>query len=791
MRAPLSWIRDFVPVEASVTDIADALNQLGLEVEAIDEPGRDIGGVVVARIVEVLPHPDADRIRLADVDAGSGAVRVVCGAPNIEAGMFVPFARVGAHLPGDFTIERRKIRGQISEGMLCSARELGLGEDHGGILELSRDVIPGADIREVLGLDDVVFDLSITPNRPDAMGIVGVARELAAHYGLPLRVPSPDADDVVPDLRGATVVVEAPDRCPRFVAMVADVTIGESPDWMKRRLVLAGMRPISNVVDVTNYVMLERCRPLHAFDLDRLAGPGIVVRLAQPGEKMETLDGVQRELSTDDLLICDGNRVAQGIAGVMGGASAEVSAATTTILVESAYFEASGIAKTSKRLGLRSEASARFERGVDPNDVAAGAARAMELLADVAAARRDRGTVDVYPKPIGAARVVVRTDRVNQLLGTSFTDAQLSELLAPFGIDLADGTAIVPTSRPDVEREIDIVEEVARRVGLHRIARTVPSNPDKIGALTAVQRERRRLGDVLVGAGYDEIFTLPLLAPGDLARVGVATAGLIEVENPLRAEESILRPALLPGVLRAVAHNATHGNHDVALFELGHVFGSPGPGMTLPVERLHLAAVRSGTIVRSPYEPDRAVTVHDLIAVVEALAQELRLAEWNLVATTTPGFHPVRTARITIDGTEVGTVGEIDAEVVDALALHGPVIACELDADALLASSRVPLTAHPISRYPASAIDLALVVPDDVPAGAVLRLLRQSGGALLESVRAFDVFRSEMLGPGRVSVAFALTFRAPDRTLTDGEVGELRRTCIDAVTAAFGAELRG
>jgi len=791
VRAPLSWIRDFTPVDGPVGDIADALNQLGLEVEAIDEPGREIGGVVVARIVEVTPHPDADRIRLADVDAGGETVRVVCGAPNIEAGMVVPFARVGAHLPGDFKIERRKIRGQVSEGMLCTARELGLGEDHAGILELARDAQLGTDVREVLGLDDVVFDLSITPNRPDAMGIVGVARELAAHFGLTFTVPSPAAGPAVAELRGATVTVDAPQRCPRFVAMVADVTMAESPDWMKRRLVLAGMRPINNVVDVTNYVMLERCRPLHAFDLDRLAGPGIVVRLARPGEKMKTLDGVERELSGDDLLICDGDWVAQGIAGVMGGAAAEVSSTTTTILLESAYFDPSGIAKTSKRLGLRSEASARFERGVDPDDVAAGAARAMELLGDVAAARRDLGGIDVYPQPIRPAVITVRTDRVNQLLATSLTETGIGELLEPLGIDMADGTATVPTWRPDIEREIDIVEEVARRVGLQRIARTVPSNPDKIGALTAVQRERRRLGDVLVGAGYDEIFTLPLLAPADLARAGISTDALIEVDNPLRAEESILRPALLAGVLRAVAHNAAHGNHDVSLFELGHVFAPSASGATLPDERLHLGVARSGTIIQTPYEPDRKVTVHDLVAVVEAVAQELRLADWKLVAASPPGFHPVRAARVVVDGADIGAVGEVDAEVLDALQLAGPVVACELDADALLASSRVAISARPISRYPASTIDLAFVVSDDVPVGAVLRTLRETGRELLESVRVFDVFRSDVLGAGRVSLAFALQFHAPDRTLTDGEVGELRRRCIDAVVSEFGAELRG
>jgi phenylalanyl-tRNA synthetase beta chain len=790
MRAPLSWIRDFTPVEVPVADVADALNQLGLEVEAIEEPGREIGGVVVARILEVMPHPDADRIRLADVDAGNGPVRVVCGAPNIEAGMVVPFAQVGARLPGDFKIERRKIRGQVSEGMLCSTRELGLGDDHDGILVLPPDAPLGADVREVLGLDDVVFDLSITPNRPDAMGITGIARELAAHFGLPLRVPSPDPGLTVRELTGATVVVEAPERCPRFVAMVANVTMGESPDWMKRRLILAGMRPISNVVDVTNYVMLERCRPLHAFDLDRLAGRGIVVRLAEPAELMTTLDGVERVLSVDDLLICDGERVAQGIAGVMGGAAAEVSETTTSVLLESAFFEASGIAKTSKRLGLRSEASARFERGVDPNDVATGAARAMELLAEVAGARRVPGAIDEYPKPIERAHIEVRTARINQLLATSLTDDDVKSLLEPLGIELSGGSAVVPTWRPDVEREIDVVEEIARRVGLHEIRRTVPANPEKIGSLTALQRERRLVGDVLLGAGFDEVYTLPLLALADLAKAGVPTDQVIEVENPLRAEESVLRPSLMPGVLRAVAHNAAHGNPDVALFELGRVFAPPAPGQTLPVERLHLAAMRSGRVMRTPYEPDRDVTVPDLIAVIEALAQELRLADWSLVAVPVPGLHPVRAANIVVDGVEVGAVGEVDAEVGDALALPSPVVACEIDVDALLAGSRLPRASRAVSRYPASAIDLAFVVSDDVPAGALLATLRATGGELLESVQLFDVFRSEVLGPGKVSLAFALKFRAVDRTLTDADVGELRQQCIDAVEAAFGAELR-
>jgi phenylalanyl-tRNA synthetase beta chain len=797
MRAPLSWIREFTPVEAPPAEIADALNQLGLEVEAIDEPGRDINGVVVAEILDVLPHPDADRIRLADVDFGEGQVRVVCGAPNIQPGMRVPFARVGAVLPGDFTIERRKIRGVVSEGMLASARELGLGDDHSGILELPGGAPLGTDVREVLGLDDVVFELAITPNRPDAMGIAGVAREIAAAFALPFHLPEPEPDVIVDAIGATRVVVEAPDRCPRFVAMTATVVTGPAPEWMQRRLRLAGMRPISNVVDVTNYVMLERCRPLHAFDLGRLVGRGIVVRLANAGEQMVTLDGVTRTFTDEDLLICDADRRPQGIAGIMGGAEAEVADDTTEILLESAYFEPVGIARTAKRLGLRSEASARFERGVDPNGTASGAVRAMELFAEVASATVNPAAIDNYPVPIERPRIAVRSDRVNTLLGTNLAPAEIQALLIPLGVgtEPASGTdfvAVAPTFRPDLVREIDIVEEVARRVGLQNIERTVPSNPEKIGALTPAQRERRVLADVLVGAGYDEAYTLPLLAPADLTRAEQPAEHTVQVENPLRAEESILRPGLLPGLLRAVAFNAAHGTPDVALFEVGTAFAPPRAEETLPSESTRLAAVRAGRVRRAPHEPDRAVMVADIVAVLEAVAEELRLDDWGLEATAeAAGFHPARSAMVLVDGAPIGVVGEITGSVVAALDLAVPVVAFEVDADRLRAGARRPRRYEAVSRFPASAIDLAFVLDDAVPAGEVRRTLQDAGGALLERVELFDVFRSEAIGEGRVSLAFTISFRAPDRTLTDDEVATLRGQLIDAVTTKHRAELRG
>mgnify|MGYP003335875801 CR=1 FL=1 len=630
MRAPLSWLRDFTPLPDDVDAITDALNQLGLEVEGVEQPGAEINGVVVARVLEVHPHPDADKLRLVDVEYGVGETRVVCGAPNVAAGMLVPYAGAGATLPGGFTLEPRKIRGVVSDGMLCSTRELDLGDDHGGIMDLDATLEPGTDICEALGLDDAVFELSITPNRPDAMSIVGIARDLAAHFGLPFTVPGADrvgaGDGLVP-----VEVVDAP-GCPRFTARALAVTLGPSPEWMQRRLTLAGMRPISNVVDVTNYVLLERGQPLHAFDRHRLPGGGLRIRRAAEGETIETLDGITRTLTAADLLVCGADDVPQAVAGIMGGAAAEVGEDTTEIVLEAAYFDPMTISRTSKRLGLRSESSARFERGIDPNAVLAGSDRAVELLVEHAAARVLTDVVDAYPAAIAAPRVTVRTARVNHVLGTSISTEQVTALLAPLGITCeADGadaiTAVVPTFRPDIEREIDLIEEIARRLGLDAIPRTLPSNPDHVGGLTAAQAQRRLVADALVGTGCSEAYTLSLLAEPLVAPFGYALGDTVTLTNPLRAEESVLRPAILPGLLGAVAFNAAQGNADVALFETGHVFRRPTGGSVQPDERDHVAVAIAGTRRGRPHDADRPVDVYDAIRAVDALVDALRLAD--------------------------------------------------------------------------------------------------------------------------------------------------------------------
>ena len=804
MKAPLSWLRDFAPIEGEPLELADRLNEIGLIVEGISAPGRDIAGVRTVKVLAVEKHPDADRLALVDIDPGDGnAVRVVCGAHNYVVGDVVPWAPPGAELPGGFKLERRKIRGQVSEGMLCAPDELGLSDDHSGIMILPPDTLLGEDLRTVLGLDDIVFDLEITPNRPDAMSIAGVARDLAAALGVPFTLPEPSAPGVI-DLPPATLVVEAPDRCPRYVAKTGRVVVAPSPGWMAQRLTKAGMRPISNVVDVTNYVMLERGQPLHAFDLNLLGGRGIVVRMAKDGEKITTLDGVERTLTSEDLLICDANRVPQAIAGVMGAGDSEVSDATTEVLLESAYFTGDGILRTSKRLGLRTESSARFERGVDPNGTALAAERAWELFAEIASGQPATGTLDEYPAPIEPIKVTLRTARVNAVLGTDLDTERIQAHLAPLGFTPAGAAAngaveyTVPTYRPDCEREIDLIEEVARHHGYNNIARTLPRMKEPSGGLTAVQRGRRAVRDALLGAGMSEAYTFSLVSPADLAAAGLPAEG-IELENPLRAEESLLRPAVLPGLLKAVAFNAGHGLPDVGLFEIGHVFLPPPAGQTLPDEREHLAVVLAGTVFRLPHEPNRPVDGHDVVGRLEVVAEALGLADWYVEPGDAPGFTPGRAARVVVDGQPVGVVGEIDAAVRSRLGLAGtgsrapelPVAALEIDLSRVLAASRKERRSVTPSRYPASTIDLAFVVDEAVPAGVAQRTLAATAGDLLEEVRLFDVFRSDALGPNKKSLAFALRFRAPDRTLTDEEVGGLRQRLIDAMAKEHGASLRG
>ncbi len=789
MRVLLSWLNEMAPFGDDHVALGEQMSDLGMAVESTSFVGEGLDGVVVAEVLALRPHPDADRVQLVDVEVGDGqAIQIVCGAFNMAVGDRVPLATVGTVLPGGMKIERRKLRGEPSNGMLCSAVELGLhGEAaHEGILILPPDVEPGTDAGEALGLRrDVLWDLEINPNRPDALSVAGVARDLAARMGVPFHLPEPSTDESGDIAGTASVEIVDTDLCGRFlVRTVRGVRVGESTPEVAGRLRAMGMRPVNSVVDASNYVMLELGQPNHTFDLAKVPGGALRVRWARSGEEVETLDGVRRRLEPTDGVVADRDDRAVSIAGIMGGSSTEISEATSDVLLEVAWWQPMAIARSAKRLGLRSEASMRFERGADPEMVELAAARFCELMAARGAVVVG-GSVDASGSLPAPTRIRVRTQRTNRLLGTSLSSSDVRALLEPIGFRCeADASSdeeahwvTVPSFRPDTSNETDVAEEVARHHGYSRIAPTLPAS-SRIGSLTERQRERREIRQILVGAGIDEAMPMPFLAPDDLARCGVPGGALV-LSNPLAAEESVLRTSLRPGLLASIAYNASHRSTGARLFEIGKVFFDlEGEEAPLPVEREHLGVALAGS------EAPSAVEVWALLRG----ALGLRAVETR--QTPVDGLHPTRSAELVSGGAVVGAVGEVDPEVLAALGIGERVAWLEADLDSLLETPHGPSPYRPVSRYPSSDVDLAFVLDDTTPAAAVEGLIRSAGGDPLVGVRLFDVFRGEPLSAGSRSLAFALRFQARDHTLTDDEVAELRARVIAAVEAGSSARLR-
>ena len=783
MRVLQSWLEEFAPVAGDPAGIAEQLSDLGLAVEEVVPIGEGLDGIVVARVLDLRPHPDADRIQLVDVDAGDGeSLQVCCGAFNMSVGDLVPLATIGAVMAGGMEISRRQLRGEWSNGMLCSGPEVNLGDDHDGILILGSGHGPGVPLAEALGIRaDVVYDLEVNPNRPDAMSVAGVARDLAARQGVPFTLPDPAPVESGEDASGrVSVEIVDADLCGRFAVRVLDgIIVGDSPQWLNNRLVAMGMRPVNNVVDVSNYVMLELGQPSHTFDLDRVGGSGFRARWAVDGETIETLDGVSRTLVNADGVVADAEDVAVGIAGVMGSAATEIDGTTVTVALEMAWWDPMSIARTSRRLGLRSEASARFEKGADPEVVELAMRRFAELIGSEAALAP--GMADQWGDLPSREPVRVRVARVNRILGTDLGRDRIVEVLEPIGFATSkagdDLDVLVPSFRPDSATEIDVIEEVARAHGYGRIARTVPRSR-LTGALDGRQVDRRRVRSAMLGLGLDEVMPLPFLAPGDLERAGLAADG-IAVTNPLVAEESVMRSSLLPGLLKTLAYNGSHRLYGLSLFEVGHVYRRPTEPQPLPDEREYLAVALAGREARAAVE------------VWSVLADALATRDYTLVAEAAPGLHATRTARIELASMPVGHVGEVDPSVSEAFEVGERVAWLEVDLDALLSLSHGDLPFRPFSRYPSSDIDLAFEVDEETPAAVVESLLRSAAGSLLVDLGLFDVFRGEPVAEGRRSLAFAMRLQAYDRTLTDAEVATVRQRCIDSVEGDLGATLRG
>jgi phenylalanyl-tRNA synthetase beta chain len=689
-------------------------------------------------------------------------------------------------MPDGMEIARRKMRGEWSNGMLCSGRELALGEDHSGIYILDPALALGSPIVEVLGITpDVLFDLEINPNRPDAMSVAGVARDLAARLGLPFAIPEPTVEEVAGDAASMTSVdIIDTDLCGLFhVRVLEGINVEPSPRWIADRLTALGMRPINNVVDASNYVMLELGQPNHTYDLAKVPSGALRVRWARDGETITTLDGIERSLTGGrDGVITDSTDTAIGIAGVMGGASTEISETTTAVLLECAWWQPMAIARSSKFMGLRSEASARFERGVDPEIADLAARRLAELLAP-SGARLVQGSVTADGDLPVTPAVRVRTSRVNQLLGTDISTEQIVSLLTPIGF-VCESTSeasvlsvTVPTFRPDTTTETDVIEEIARHFGYSRIVGRAPTSAHT-GSLTPIQRDRRIIRQILVGLGIHEAMPLPFLAPGDLARCGLPPEA-VTVTNPLAAEESILRTSLRPGLLRAIAYNESHRIDSAALFEIGKAFGVPTAGTTLPDEREHLAVALAGS------------DAYAVAKVWAVLSETLGLSDVTIDQSAPPaGLHPGRSGVLISGGVLVGEIGEIDPGVLDALGIRERVAWLQLDLGSALAAPHGEHRYHHISRYPSSDLDLAFEVSDSVAASTIATVIREAAGPLLVGLSLFDVFRGHPVPESHRSLAYRLRLQAPDRTLTEEDLSGIQRTVVDGAASA-GAILRG
>jgi phenylalanyl-tRNA synthetase beta chain len=790
MRVPVEWLEEYCAPDLPVEELATRLAMTGTEVDRIDHHGVSaLEHFVVGRVLEREQHPDADRLSVCVVEYAPGeTTQIVCGAPNVAAGQTVALARPGAVMPDGTRLRKAKLRGQHSDGMILAEDELGIGMDHNGTMVLADDLAVGTPLEGVLPIATDVLELEITPNRPDCLAVYGVAREAHAATGAALAPPpwenDPGSVDSGAGGLGAEVVVEATDLCPRFTARVfEDVTIGPSPPWLKARLMASGQRPINNVVDITNYVMLLTGQPLHAFDLDRIAGGRLVVRRAADGEQIVTLDGQTRVLDPDVVLIADDDGPTS-IAGVMGGTRSEVEQDTTRVLMEVASWVGANIHATSLKLGLRSEASARFEKGLSPEQTLEAQAVATALMLQLTGARLQPGTIDIGgpgPEPL---TIRLRDARMVGLLGVNITRSEAALHLQRLGFDTAerpDGLDVtVPHwRRNDVTREADLIEEVARLHGVNdQLPATLPSRRGAVGVLTPAQRLRRRAEDVLTDRGLLEIVGWSFEAPERDERLRLPADDPrrrhVVIENPMSEDQSVLRTTLLGSLLDVARHNAARGQGVRGFYESGAVYLATGD--KLPHEHRALGALVPGDVFAAK-------------AYVEAVLDALRV-DGSFAARAQPFLHPGRSAVVSAGGVELGWVGDVHPLVAREWDLQD-VAAFELDLDALVAQAGAIPVYEDLTSFPELREDIAIVVADGVPAARVLEVVRDAGGKLLARAEVFDVYRGEQIAAGRTSLAIALTFRARDRTLTDADVAPVRERIVARLHDELGGELRG
>ena len=816
MNVTLNWLKNYIDFELSPSELADRLTMLGIEVESVKQLGAELEGVVVGRVGSIKPHPNADKLVLCQVDIGeTEELQIVCGAPNVREGMLAPVATIGATLPIGLTIKRAKLRGETSHGMLCSEKELGLSEDAAGLMELPTDLSLGTSISAALGLDDVVLELEITPNRPDCLSLIGVAREIRAETGNALKLPQVDFNEDETDTQEITsVTIEAPDLCPRYAArVIRGVKVGQSPAWLQQRLESVGIGVINNIVDITNFVLMEYGQPLHAFDYHKLAENRIVVRCATAGENLTTLDEIDRELTPDMLVIADAEKPV-ALAGVMGGYDSEITETTADVLLESAYFNPSSIRATAKALGISTEASYRFERGGDPDAVLTALDRAAQLIAEFAGGTICKGVVDVYPgsPPVTGnggqqplTEIQLRPERVNFILGTTIDTSEMVQILSNLGFDVkANGTGnyqadeetsrlqvTVPTFRSDITREIDLVEEIARVYGYDNIPTTLPKGDIPVPAPNLSTEVRKHIKHFLLAAGMMEAINYSFCDPNCFDKIRFAAdhplRDVLKLQNPLSPEMSVLRTTLLPSLLENAQHNRNHQINTIALFEIGSVFIRNGTEK----EPERVTGILAGQVGDGVYSnPHREPDFYDIKGLVEGILEVCGIVDYTLEKTDAPTFHPGRNAAVLSSHKQIGIFGEAHPEVLENYDLPYKAYLFDFDMEALVDAAIFAKRFEPIPVYPKVERDLAIVVDKELLSDMPTGLIYATGGELVESVRLFDVYEGEQVPEGKKSLAYAITYHSATETLTDKAVNALHDKVVKHLNQELGAELR-
>ncbi|TKJ42449.1 phenylalanine--tRNA ligase subunit beta [candidate division LCP-89 bacterium B3_LCP] len=792
MRISYLWLKDIVDFSLAPQELAEVLTMAGLEVESLEPVGPDLDGIFIGKVLEVKPHPNADRLKLCKVDLGDSTKEVVCGAPNVAQDQHIAFAGLGVTLPNGLTLESREIRGVLSEGMICSGVELGLSEDADGIMVLDSSVQVGAHLRDALGPRDWSLEIEVTLNRPDCLSHIGVAREAAATLGIPFEVPQFKVKEAGPSIGELTsITIEESELCPRYSArIIRNIKITDSPDWLRWRLEAVGLRPINNVVDVTNYVMLEMGHPMHAFDLDRLVEKRIVVRRAEAGQKFITLDEEERRLDNKMLLICDGKE-GVALAGVMGGLNSEISDDTKDLLLESAYFDPVNTRRTSKLLGLSTDSSRRFERGADPEATVRALDMAAAMILDLAGGEAAKGVADVYPRKIEPKSIELRPERVTAILGIEVPTDEIKTHLSRLGCGIEGNDPIkvnVPVFRPDLEREIDLIEEVARLHGYNQI----PSAEDARISLYITHSPEEvfqgRLQNALLNLGFFQVKTSPFLPNKRSEIPGYPQP--VKLRNPGSDDMAFMCNGLLPGLLKVAAHNLNRSQPDLRLFEIGRGFAREGTDQT---EWDVVAGLMIGSHEPQQWDRDKeAVDFLDLKGAVQNLLREISLDNADFFYYNSNEVSPYTADAVGLKVADAlaGTFGQIHPSVAQSFDIDEPVFCFEFGIDALREASLNRPAYRSYPKFPPLQRDLAFTLNEEIPAGDISERIKAIGGDQLAVCELFDVYRGPQVGEGKKSIAFRLYFQSPVRTLTDEEADELIRAIVSEVEGKFGGKLR-